>query len=49
MKDLFKFFGMEYYGIEEYIVGINYMVWFLEVKKDGLDLYLEIKRRVKEK
>lgn len=48
-KDLFKALGMEHDGIEERIAGINHMAWLLEVKKDGTDLYPEIKRRAKEK
>ena len=43
-KDLFKALGMEHDGIEERIAGINHMAWLLEVKKDGTDLYPEIKR-----
>lgn len=48
-NDLFKALGMEHDGIEERIAGINHMAWLLEVKKDGTDLYPEIKRRAKEK
>ncbi|MFC7442591.1 alpha-glucosidase/alpha-galactosidase [Laceyella putida] len=33
-------------GVEEKIAGINHMAWLLEVKKDGKDLYPEIKKRV---
>ena len=31
------------------IAGINHMAWLLEVTKDGVDLYPEIKRRAAEK
>ncbi|ATH94984.1 alpha-galactosidase [Bacillus glycinifermentans] len=48
-KDLFESLGMEHDGIEEKIAGINHMAWLLEVKKDGEDLYPEIKKRAKEK
>ncbi|XYQ02050.1 alpha-glucosidase/alpha-galactosidase [Bacillus safensis] len=48
-KDLFESLEMEHEGIEEKIAGINHMAWLLEVKRDGKDLYPEIKRRAKEK
>ncbi|RBW71327.1 alpha-glucosidase/alpha-galactosidase [Bacillus taeanensis] len=48
-KDLFASLGMNADGIEEKIAGINHMAWLLEVKRDGKDLYPEIKRRAKEK
>jgi len=32
-------------GVQWKIAGINHMAWLLEVKKDGIDLYPEIKRR----
>jgi alpha-galactosidase len=32
-------------GVRWRIAGINHMAWLLEVEKDGLDLYPEIKRR----
>lgn len=48
-SDLFKHLGMDHTGIEEKIAGINHVAWLLEVKKDGQDLYPEIKRRAKEK
>lgn len=31
------------------IAGINHMAWLLEISRDGVDLYPEIKRRAKEK
>ncbi|MCD8511546.1 MAG: alpha-glucosidase/alpha-galactosidase [Bacillus sp. (in: Bacteria)] len=46
---LFKALDMDHEGIQEKIAGINHMAWLLEVKKDGVDLYPEIKRRAKEK
>ncbi|MFC0469214.1 alpha-glucosidase/alpha-galactosidase [Halalkalibacter kiskunsagensis] len=46
---LFKALDMDHKGIEEKIAGINHMAWLLEVKKDGKDLYPEIKKRAKEK
>ncbi|GAE29527.1 alpha-glucosidase/alpha-galactosidase [Halalkalibacter hemicellulosilyticus] len=46
---LFKALEMEHDGIEQKIAGINHMAWLLEVKKDGKNLYPEIKRRAKEK
>jgi len=37
-------------GHRELIAGINHMAWLLELKdKDGVDLYPEVRRRVKEK
>ncbi|SDM90410.1 alpha-glucosidase/alpha-galactosidase [Bacillus sp. OK048] len=48
-KVLFESLGMEHEGISEKIAGINHMAWLLEVKKDGKDLYPEIKLRAKQK
>ncbi|MBP3950929.1 alpha-glucosidase/alpha-galactosidase [Bacillus suaedae] len=48
-EHLFQSLGMDHAGIEERIAGINHMAWLLEVKKDGKDLYPEIKLRAKEK
>lgn len=47
-KDLFQSLEMDHEGIEEKIAGINHMAWLLEVKRDGQDLYPEIKARAKE-
>lgn len=46
---LFESLGMDPAGVEAKIAGINHMAWLLEVKKDGVDLYPEIKRRAAEK
>lgn len=48
-EHLFRDLEMDHEGIEERIAGINHMAWLLEVKRDGKDLYPEIKRRAKEK
>ncbi|MBB2482117.1 alpha-glucosidase/alpha-galactosidase [Bacillus sp. APMAM] len=48
-KELFRSLGMDSKGVQEKIAGINHMAWLLEVKKDGKDLYPEIKKRAKEK
>jgi alpha-galactosidase len=48
-EHLFKSLDMDSNGIEEKIAGINHMAWLLEVKRNGEDLYPEIKRRAKEK
>ncbi|MCM3653556.1 alpha-glucosidase/alpha-galactosidase [Metabacillus litoralis] len=48
-EHLFRDLGMDHEGIEEKIAGINHMAWLLEVKRDGKDLYPEIKRRAKER
>ena len=43
---LLKSLEMEYTpDIEETIAGINHMAWLLSVKKDGQDLYPEIRRQ----
>ena len=48
VADLFKHWdGSE--GVQAKIAGINHMAWLLEVTKDGVDLYPEIKRRAAEK
>ncbi|AJY75344.1 alpha-glucosidase/alpha-galactosidase [Paenibacillus beijingensis] len=46
---LFKHLNMDTEGVTSTIAGINHMAWLLEVKKDGVDLYPEIKRRAAEK
>jgi alpha-galactosidase len=46
---LFKDLGMDASGVQWEIAGINHMAWLLEVKKDGVDLYPEIKARAKQK
>ncbi|GIO56032.1 alpha-glucosidase/alpha-galactosidase [Paenibacillus cineris] len=49
VSDLFRTLEMDPTGVESKIAGINHMAWLLEVKKDGVDLYPEIKRRAAEK
>lgn len=46
---LFDGLGMDKTGVKSRIAGINHMAWLLEVSKDGVDLYPEIKRRAAEK
>lgn len=46
---LFDNLGMDKEGVQAKIAGINHMAWLLEVTKDGVDLYPEIKRRAAEK
>ncbi|GIO32560.1 MULTISPECIES: alpha-glucosidase/alpha-galactosidase [Paenibacillus] len=46
---LFESLGMDPAGVKAKIAGINHMAWLLEVSKDGVDLYPEIKRRAAEK
>ncbi|MDF2658869.1 MAG: alpha-glucosidase/alpha-galactosidase [Paenibacillus sp.] len=46
---LFKPLGIDMEGVQAKIAGINHMAWLLEVTKDGVDLYPEIKRRAAEK
>lgn len=40
---------MDTENIEWQIAGINHMAWLLEIKKEGVDLYPEIKKRAAEK
>lgn len=49
MPHLFEALGMDPSGVETKIAGINHMAWLLEVKRNGEDLYPEIKRRAAEK
>lgn len=45
-KSLMETVGMEYdESVVQKIAGINHMGWLLEIKKDGVDLYPEIKER----
>ncbi len=46
---LFRDLGLDKTGVKAKIAGINHMAWLLEVSKDGVDLYPEIKRRAAEK
>ncbi|MCA1291722.1 alpha-glucosidase/alpha-galactosidase [Paenibacillus sp. alder61] len=49
MPRLFETLGMDPNGVETKIAGINHMAWLLEVKRNGENLYPEIKRRAAEK
>jgi alpha-galactosidase len=49
VSDLFKHLELDATGVKSKIAGINHMAWLLEVSKDGVDLYPEIKRRAREK
>ncbi|MHA0856564.1 alpha-galactosidase [Paenibacillus sp. CMAA1364] len=49
LSDLFNNLDMDMTGVQTKIAGINHMAWLLECKKDGQDLYPEIKRRAREK
>ncbi len=42
---LFKSLDLDTEGVQWKIAGINHLAWLLEVRKDGVDLYPEIKRR----
>lgn len=46
---LFKELNMDATSVQWKIAGINHMAWLLEVMRDGVDLYPEIKRRALEK
>jgi len=47
VPQLFRQLEMDDSGVDWKIAGINHMSFLLEVKKDGQDLYPEIKRRAK--
>lgn len=49
VKDLFANLDMDPTGVRSKIAGINHMAWLLEVTRDGVDLYPEIKRRAAER
>lgn len=49
VPDLFKALGMDPTGVQSKIAGINHMGWLLEITKDGVDLYPEVKKRAAEK
>lgn len=49
ISDLFDNLGMDKEGVQSKIAGINHMAWLLEVTKDGMDLYPEIKQKALEK
>ncbi len=42
---LLRGLGMDTVGVRWKIAGINHMAWLLEVARDGVDLYPEIRRR----
>ncbi|MDO7907490.1 alpha-glucosidase/alpha-galactosidase [Paenibacillus sp. JX-17] len=46
---LLESLGMDYEGVQSRIAGINHMAWLLEVSRDGVDLYPEIKKRALQK
>lgn len=46
---LLKSLGMQTEGIQTKIAGINHMAWLLEITRDGVDLYTEIKKRAAER
>ncbi len=46
---LLKLLDMPTDNIQWNIAGINHMAWLLEIKRNGVDLYPEIKRRAVEK
>lgn len=49
IPDMFKHLDIDATGVQAKIAGINHMAWLLEVTKDGVDLYPEIKKRAAEK
>jgi alpha-galactosidase len=49
VSKLFADLGMDPTGVKSKIAGINHQAWLLEISKDGVDLYPEIKRRARER
>ncbi|MCM3747098.1 alpha-glucosidase/alpha-galactosidase [Paenibacillus pasadenensis] len=49
VSNLFDNLGIDKSGVKSKIAGINHMAWLLEVTRDGVDLYPEIKRLAAEK
>ncbi|WP_110930006.1 alpha-glucosidase/alpha-galactosidase [Paenibacillus bouchesdurhonensis] len=49
IPELFGALGLSEEGLETKIAGINHMAWLLEVKRDGKDLYPEIRKLAAEK
>jgi len=49
VPDLLNSLDMDQTGVDFKIAGINHMAWLLEVKRNGEDLYPEIKRRARKK
>ncbi|KRE82545.1 alpha-glucosidase/alpha-galactosidase [Paenibacillus sp. Soil766] len=49
VPELFKHLEIDQTGVKAKIAGINHMAWLLEVSRDGVDLYPEIKKRAAEK
>jgi len=49
VPDLFASLDMDQTGVDYKIAGINHMAWLLEVKRNGVDLYPEIKQRARKK
>ena len=43
-SELLAGLGIDMEGVQWHIAGINHMAWLLEIKKDGEDLYPEIKK-----
>ena len=48
-EDLMLALGMEYKNVQWKVAGINHQSWLLEVTRDGVDLYPEIKKRAQER
>jgi alpha-galactosidase len=42
---LFEEMGMDFTGVRWRIAGVNHQAWLLELSRDGVDLYPEVKRR----
>ncbi len=49
VPDLLQGLGMDSSGVKSKIAGINHQAWLLEVHRDGVNLYPEIKRRALER
>jgi alpha-galactosidase len=44
-KELLEGLGMDYHGVQWKIGGINHQAWLLEINKNGVDLYPEIRQK----
>jgi alpha-galactosidase len=44
-KELLEGLGMDHHGVQWKIAGINHQAWLLEINKNGIDLYPEIRQK----
>lgn len=48
-KDLLKGLNMDYENVEWKVAGINHQGWLLELKRNGVDIYPDVKRKALER